>query len=88
MMTLVLKDVDTNKTYVFSKGAESVIFKKVKDQSTTHAADASVLKFSKMGYRTLVYAMREIPEYKAGMRDDELEKDLRILGITGVEDIL
>ena len=41
-----------------------------------------------MGYRTLVYAMKEIHEFNDKVREEDLEKDLRIVGITGVEDIL
>lgn len=41
-----------------------------------------------MGYRTLVYAMKEIHEFNDKMREDELERDLKIVGVTGVEDIL
>jgi magnesium-transporting ATPase (P-type) len=36
----------------------------------------------------LVYAIKEITEDKINAKDEEIEADLRIVGVTAVEDLL
>ncbi len=44
--------------------------------------------FSNKGFRTLVYAMKEITEDKVDAKEEEIECDLTVVGVTGVEDLL
>jgi magnesium-transporting ATPase (P-type) len=48
--------------------------------------------FANQGLRTLVYAYKELPNYTAdqieNLRNEDVEKDFTLLGVTGVEDLL
>lgn len=49
--------------------------------------------FAKKGYRTLVFAMKELElkndaQLRKSMTHEFLDKDLKLLGITAVEDLL
>jgi phospholipid-translocating ATPase len=85
MMSVIAKVVDSGKTYVFSKGADSAILPKLQDKQAAEKATRTVSTISKLGLRTLCYAVKEINEI---FDESELEQDLNLLGITGVEDEL
>lgn len=87
MMTVVGKNNANGKIYVFCKGADMAILPLVKDKLSVATATQDILTLSRKGYRTLVYAIKEITEDKV---DDPifLENDLKLVGVTGVEDLL
>ena len=87
MMTVVLQNVQTNKVYVYTKGADEVMVKKIRDVEKEQETLKYVDEFARKGYRTLVFGMKEYtlkPEYT----DEEVECDLKLVGITGLEDEL
>ena len=87
MMSVVVKNVKNNKCYVFSKGADMSMIKRLREQDKYSRTTSFVNEFARKGYRTLVFGMKEIdqkPEYT----DEEVESNLTLLGVTGVEDEL
>lgn len=86
MMSVVARDVDSGRVFVFSKGADISILPKIKDKLSVTNASKDVLEFSRKGYRTLVYAMKEVTGEK--ITEENIETDLILVGVTGVEDLL
>lgn len=61
MMTVVVKRDSDGKLLVFTKGAESSLFPRaVKDEAKLTACSESVDQYARLGYRTLVFAMKEL----------------------------
>ena len=72
---------------VYTKGADEVMMKKLKnlenEQDTMHFVD----DFARKGYRTLVFGVKEYT-LKPDYTEEEIECDLELVGITGLEDEL
>lgn len=88
MSSIILKSIETNKIYIYSKGADISIIPKLTNQN-----DESihfVNEFAREGLRTLLFAYRELDESElVNLGTPELlEKNLELLAITGVEDLL
>ncbi|KAF8969603.1 hypothetical protein BDZ97DRAFT_1794193 [Flammula alnicola] len=113
-MSVVLRklDADDGRLFLLSKGADSVIFERLKKgagEELKQVTERHLDEFASQGLRTLTLAYKVIPEdeYNAwseryhdasvSMDDreakveavsDELERDLRLLGATAIEDRL
>jgi len=98
MQSMVIRDPVDQKLYMFSKGADETIFEllkqgTVKDDNKIKMQE-HVDEFAKNGLRTLVYAMRilddpEMTESKVkSMPEIELERDLTLIGVSGMADQL
>ena len=107
-MSIIVKEIETNKIILFSKGADTSIFSKSK--CNTHSNYDDCLKlFGESGWRTLALAYKEITnkeyEYydrilldaKNSIKErdkllhdayENIETNLLIAGVTGVEDKL
>jgi magnesium-transporting ATPase (P-type) len=86
MMTIVVRN-DDGKTYAFNKGADLSILGRINDKEVVINARKEVYEISKKGYRTLCYSYKELPS-KDSYTEEEVEYDLKLIGITGVEDAL
>ena len=93
-MSIVVRDEDTNKVYLFMKGADvSVVntLKEIGDRERT-IIDNLDLFSGRDGLRTLMFTKRELSEDEVknimNLTPDELEKDMYLLGGTGIEDRL
>lgn len=60
MMSVVVKRVSDGKFLVFTKGADDKVAPLGKDSSIASRVEKQVNKFAQDGYRTLMFAMREI----------------------------
>jgi len=117
-MSVVMRDLDSNKLYLFSKGADSMILKRIRRDTPFDLLDKTqedLKKFSKEGLRTLAIGYKELDDeefldwqirYTQAQQDEfnltcdinsqsklleleeELEKDLILLGATALEDRL
>lgn len=87
-MTVVVKNTQTGKTLAFCKGADVAILDKITDKNVSDGAFRETQDISRKGYRTLCYAMKELDPKQETFTDEEVEKDLTLIGITGVEDEL
>ena len=65
-MSVLLRDNTTGKVLVYAKGAESTIVKSLSSESVRSPITSQVLheveRFGSKGLRTLVFAMREMPQ--------------------------
>jgi len=91
MMTVVCKM--NGKTYAFVKGADSSMEPRLINLDDSDKVTLDDLDdFAEQGLRTLVYGYKEMPDMTHKEVDDlehtDVEKDLTLLGITGVEDLL
>eukprot|EP00347_Sterkiella_histriomuscorum_P009146 403342344 len=95
MMSIIVKDLKSKRYVLFCKGADSSIIPKLQscskiDQETLNSLE----NFSQKGYRTLVFAKRELDEQQVEqiLNDtlslDQIEDQLTLLGVSGVEDTL
>jgi len=87
MMTVVVRNEKTGRVYAFNKGADVAILPRIKNGEGAEQANADVLEISRKGLRALVYSMKELPNQML-YTDYDVESDLTLLGITGVEDAL
>jgi magnesium-transporting ATPase (P-type) len=87
MMTVIVRNEETNKTYAFNKGADTSILKRVNDKSVIETAKTDANNISRKGYRVLLYSMKELA-FKETYTEEDCEEDLTLLGMTGVEDAL
>ena len=88
MMSVVVRDQATGKTYSFCKGADTAIAQRLISEADKKQATVDSIKFAKKGYRTLAYAYKELDSHKTVYTEDEIENGLQLLAITGVEDKL
>ena len=87
MMTIIVRNEETGKTYAFNKGADSAILKRINDKEVVEQAKIDANNISRKGYRVLLYSMKEL-SFKDNYTEDDVEEDLTLIGITGVEDAL
>ena len=100
MMTVAVKDEISGKYYVFVKGADEKISAIRSESDLNDPESSSILEkvheYGGQGLRTLVFAMREMSAAEFDEIDwedkmllpEKLERDLEILGCTGVLDEL
>lgn len=91
MMTVIVRI--GAKTLAFCKGADSSMEPRLINLTDQNRASLDDLDdFADQGLRTLVYAYRELPNYSPdqieNLRNEDIEKDFTLLGVTGVEDLL
>jgi len=87
-MSIVVKRPDGRK-FVYVKGADSSLFEMTKVKSQAHIDE--VERLAALGLRTLVFGYKELIGSYPDLSDltvEEVESDLTILGVTGVEDLL
>ena len=102
-MSVVVQDRATGKLYVYAKGAESQIMDRLTPESMHSALkiriQEEVVRFGSQGLRTLVFAMRQMTEEECSSIDwsntanaeevaRQCERNLMVVGCTGVEDEL
>ncbi|TFL07331.1 hypothetical protein BDV98DRAFT_599642 [Pterulicium gracile] len=112
-MSIVLRrtDVEDSRLFLMTKGADNVVFERLKDggEELKDMTESHLSNFAGEGLRTLTLAYKVIPEqeyeqwsqryYDASIAldnreekieavSDELERDLRLLGATAIEDRL
>jgi len=63
------------------------MFKILRDKENEKETLKFVDEFARKGYRTLVFGMKEL-SLKESYTETEVESDLKLLGVTGVEDEL
>ena len=92
MMSVVVKDAQTDQMLVFAKGSDSAIADR---QDAQHLQNADFMdyefanKFAAEGLRTLAFAYREVAEDEVFDGAQQLlESNLALAGVTGVEDLL
>lgn len=91
MMTVIVRI--GAKTLAFCKGADTSMEPRLINMTDQDKASLDDLDdFANQGLRTLVYAYKELPNYTAdqieNLRNEDVEKDFTLLGVTGVEDLL
>jgi phospholipid-translocating ATPase len=80
MMSIVVKRDSDGKILVFAKGADGSIFPRAKAGQTEalNLCTSTVDRFAKQGYRTLVFAMKELnlsEQQISNITANEVEKD-------------
>ena len=93
MMSVVMKHQTNGKMILFTKGADSSVLTRTKDPNSGEVAKATeeVETYAKAGMRTLAFAMKELQISEAelaNMKAEDIETDLTVLGVTGMEDLL
>ena len=97
--TMVVKSPIDSKIYIFTKGAEEAIYPLLVPESLqtveTKTQQRNLDEFAEEGLRTLVFAMRVLetsPEFSElevqKMAESGIEKDLLLLGTSGLSDKL
>lgn len=62
-MSLIVKNAETNKYYLMTKGADSIMIPRINiDINTQSGMEKDLYKFAVEGLRTLVFSSREIPK--------------------------
>ena len=117
-MSVIMRDMESNKLYLFCKGADSMIIKRIKKDTNLEFLEKTqedLKTFSKEGLRTLAIGYKELddeefmdwqikytqaqqeeynimadmdPQAKLRALEEELERDLVLLGATALEDRL
>ena len=93
MMSVVVANQDGH-LFIFSKGADSAILPLCADKESDKYKSTveHIERFAEQGMRTLAFAYRALTEisevYIDSCLDCELERELSLLGATGVEDML
>jgi len=117
-MSVIARDLETQKIYLFSKGADSMMLKRLAEDTSPDLLEKTndhLEQFSKEGLRTLVTAYREIEEEyflkwyeryhdaileqynvltdpaeqnQLAKLEDEIEREMTLLGVTALEDKL
>lgn len=100
-MSTVYHDIQTGRYILYCKGAPEFLFerctmiikegKKVVPLTAYEKHDLNyivIMKFAEQSLRTLAIAYREFKEDPTGLSDDELEKNLTLVGIMGMQDPL
>lgn len=63
-MSVIVKDLETDKFYLYTKGADSSMFSQSLDdlyeRTPFSKYEEKLIKFSMLGLRTLVFSMREM----------------------------
>jgi len=91
-MSVVVKRQADGKVFNFIKGADLSIIPKLSSNSKI-AAQPDVTAMNEMaseGLRTLMFAVKEL-DSNANVKelsDEELETDIEVLGVTGLQDLL
>ncbi|CDW80053.1 probable phospholipid-transporting atpase ih [Stylonychia lemnae] len=98
MMSVIVKNVQSQKIYLFSKGADMAILPILKFEKSSEDIHKETLsninKYAKQGFRILVFGYREIEEsqlqsiLRGKLNSQQVECGLSLLGITAVEDLL
>lgn len=107
-MGILLRNMETNKIIFLLKGADSIMMTKLVENEQIFVAEETEV-LSREGYRTLVFASKELSEEEWAKFDEEfkeaeldmqdrelreeecvedLEKNMVLASITGVEDML
>lgn len=84
-MSVVVKSND-GKQYAYVKGADSSLLKM--SRTPCPALEAQVEALAAKGLRTLVFGYKELKSTAADLTVEDVESDLTLLGVTGVEDML
>ena len=86
-MSVVVK-ADDNKKYVFTKGADSSLLEMTSEPTDKLVEEVESL--AAQGLRTLVFGYKELDSSidTTNLSVEEAEKNLILLGVTGVEDLL
>ena len=84
MMSVVLQREEDNKVVCYLKGADVAVAEKLanKDGKNEMMLTEELEGYAGKGLRTLMYAMKEMGDENEGGE----EKDVELLGISGVED--
>jgi P-type E1-E2 ATPase len=91
-MSVVVKRQADGKVFNFIKGADLSIIPRLSENAKI-AAQPDVTAMNEMaseGLRTLMFAMKEL-DSNANVKElsaDELETDIEVLGVTGLQDLL
>ncbi|TNV85488.1 hypothetical protein FGO68_gene5841 [Halteria grandinella] len=99
MMSVVLKRESDAKILLFTKGADGVILPRASQTAALQVEHnenmhRQVNEFAEKGYRTLIFAMRDLTEVVQlesefrNLPQEFLEKDFQVLGMTAMEDLL
>ncbi len=75
MMSVVLQEKQSGKVFVYAKGSDMAMVRRVKNPEKEQGTLKYINEFARKGYRTLVFGMKEIQlqkEYKV----DDIESDL------------
>ena len=92
MMSVVVKRNTDGKLFLFTKGADTSLLPLAKNADKIPGINKHIDYYSRLGYRILVFAMKELQNIS---EDDlstkplsDIEKDLTLLGVTAMEDLL
>lgn len=78
---------EQGQVYLLAKGADSAILERCKAGDTQ--VEEAVDHFANLGFRTLTFGFRELQlEQLDTLTQDELEAQMELLAVTGVEDLL
>lgn len=92
MMSMVIKDMTSNKVTLYVKGADTSVFPRCENNMTAEdkITQDHVDMLAKKGLRTLCFAKKDLTgdEDFENMEAGEVETDLQFLGATAVEDLL
>lgn len=94
-MSVIVKRDSDNKVFNFIKGADMAIIPII-SESGKHTSTKTISCMNQIaakGYRTLMFAYKELDEsldadQLKDINENELDKDVELLGITGLEDML
>jgi len=95
--SLVVKNPNDGRLYVFMKGADEVIYRLLSDCNST--ADETIKqkeaveRFAEEGLRTLVFAMKVFDDSVnepavQKMTEEEIESEMRLIGVAGEADMM
>ena len=90
---MVVQDGE-GRIFAFSKGADSAILPKIKDQNSGlfKTTEEHMESFAEKGMRTLVFSYKMISEEHSSnigsLPDGFFESEMELLGCSGVEDLL
>ena len=94
-MSVIVKRESDGRVFNFIKGADSGIMAALKEGEAAEKSETveHVTAFAHEGLRTLVFAFKELDAAVTegslqDMNEEELESNLELLGVTGLEDIL
>ena len=91
-MSVVLRSVKDGKYHVFAKGADSTMIhmaRSVMTEGQIMEVQNKVDELACLGLRTLVFGHKEISKADADKLEiGDVEAGLKIIGMTGVEDML
>ena len=88
-MSVIVKDLESNKILLFTKGADSAIFLKANNHDNRSSIIQSLEAFSKEGLRTLVFSFREISssEFQSFQNAQAEIKNMKMKGLKTKEEL-